>query len=294
MEKYIKGELINMSLNEKEKSEILMNFIKELAPNLQKLIPLDCMIGVTDTTKFLLICSGEKIKMPKDATGIDIPKEDAIYKAISSGKSERLIVPKETFGFEFESTAIPIFDNDRNIIGGLGLGIGIENRNKLIGTAQLVATSAEQTSATIEELAASAVELAALQSSLQVLSHEVTEQIKETKKIIEVIRGVAHTSNMIGINAAIESARAGEYGRGFSVVATEIRKMAKNSSSAIIDVEAIISKINNKVMEIDEKINQTSDVGQQQAAATEELASSMVELALSADSLKQSASEVIG
>lgn len=283
-----------MNPNEKTEQEILLNFVMELAPNLQKLIPLDCMIGVTDTTKFLLSCPGDKIKMPMDATGIDIPKEDTIYKSISSGKTEKAIVPKEAFGFEFASTAIPIFDSNKEIIGGLGLGIGLDNRNNLVDTAQLVATSAEQTSATIEELAASAVELATLQSSLQVLSHEVTKQIKETKKIIEVIRGVAHTSNMIGINAAIEEARAGEYGRGFSVVATEIRKMAKNSSSAIIDVETIIGKINSKITEIDEKINQTTDVGQQQAAATEELASSMVELAASADFLKQSASEVVG
>ena len=158
----------------------------------------------------------------------------------------------------------------------------------------MVATSSEQTSATIEELAASAVELATLQSSLQALSKEITEQINETGKIIELIRAVAHTSNMIGLNAAIEAARAGEHGRGFSVVATEIRKMAKNSSAAIVDVENILNTIMEKIKKIDEKIDETSDIGQQQAAVTEELASTMEELAASADFLKQAASDVIG
>jgi hypothetical protein len=283
-----------MVTNKSAESENLMNFIMKLAPALQTLIPIDCMVGVTDTEKFLAIISGEKIKMPIEAIGMDIPKNDSIYKAINTGKCVKMTVPKEAFGFEFQSTAIPILDNQGNIIGGLGLGMGLENRDRLIGTAQLVATSTEQTSATIEELAASAVELATLQSALQGLSQEISEQINETGKIIELIRGVAHTSNMIGLNAAIEAARAGEHGRGFSVVATEIRKMAKNSSDAIIDVENIINKIKGKISEIDIKIDETSDIGQQQAAATEEIASSMEELVTSADLLMQAASSVVG
>lgn len=95
---------------------------------------------------------------------------------------------------------------------------------------------------------------------------------------------------MIGLNAAIQAARAGEHGRGFSVVAIEIRKMAKNSSSAIIDVENILNKIVEKIKKIDE----TSDICQQQAAATQQLASTMEELATSADFLKHAAIDVIG
>ena len=53
----------------------------QLTPTFQKLIPLDCMIGVTDTTlKFLKYIPGEKIKMPIDITGTDVPKEDTLCK----------------------------------------------------------------------------------------------------------------------------------------------------------------------------------------------------------------------
>jgi len=163
-----------MSLDEKIESENLMDFVTRLAPSLQKLIPLDCTIGITGVKKFITTIPGKKIKIPIDVSGMDIPKEDAIYKAINSGKPVSMIVPKEAFGFEFQSTAVPIFDNKGNIIGGLGVGIGLENRKRLMSNAQLVATSSEQTSATIEELAASAVELATLQESLQALSQEIT------------------------------------------------------------------------------------------------------------------------
>lgn len=283
-----------MFSNEKAESENLINFVAQLAPFLQKLIPIDCMIGVTDTQKFLRYVPGEKIKAPMDITGADIPKEDTIYKAISSGKPEKMIVPKEAFGIEFESTAIPLFNEQGAIIGGLGLGIGLENRERLINTANFVADASQQTSATIEELAVSAGQLATHQMSLQSVAQEIHEQINETGKIMDLIRGVAHTSNMLGLNAAIEAARAGEHGRGFSVVATEIRKMAENSANAIKDVENILSKIKEKIELMDEKIDETAAIGQQQAAATEELTNTMEELAASADTLKQSATTVVG
>jgi Methyl-accepting chemotaxis protein len=288
-----KGGII-VFINQKSEQENLIDIIVELAPALQKLVPLDCMVGVTDTQKFIRYIPGKKIKAPIDITGSDIPKEDTIYKAINSGKPERMIVPEEALGIEFESTAIPIFDRSGKVIGGLGLGIGLENRKRIINTSQIVAESSEQTSTTVEELTASAGQLVTHQESLQALAKEITEQINETEKIIDIIRGVSHTSNMLGLNAAIEAARAGEHGKGFSVVAFEIRKMAASSATAIKDIENILNKIKDKIETINEKIHDTSIIGQQQAAATEELSSTMEELAASANTLRQSASTVIG
>lgn len=283
-----------MVSNEKSESENLLDIIVKLAPAIQKLIPLDCMIGITDIQKFICYVPGEKIKTPADITGMDIPSEDTIYKAIRTGKAERMKVPKGALGIEYESTAVPIFDKDGKVIGGMGLGIGLENRKNIIDASKTVAASSEQTSSTIEELAASAGQLATHQASLQTLSREIIEQINDTGKIIEIIRAIAHTSNMLGLNAAIEAARAGEHGRGFSVVSTEIRKMAESSANAIKDVESILNTIKEKMEIIDEKINETSAIGQQQAAATEELSSAMEELAALSSGLKQSASIVVG
>ena len=205
-----------------------------------------------------------------------------------------MISPKEILGISFEATAIPVFDNQGNVIGGIGLGIGLENREILINTANLVASTTKQTSSTIEDLATSAGQLATQQSHLLGLANEITKQISETEKIIEIIRGVAHTSNMIGLNASIEAARAGEQGKGFSVVAGEIRKMAENSSTAIKDVENILNNIKEKIQIINDKINETSSIGHQQAAATGELSRTMEELSESANKLKQASSIVIG
>jgi hypothetical protein len=283
-----------MDSNEKSESEIIMDFLVKLAPALQKLIPLDCIIGIADTEKFLCSIPGEKIKLPTNTVGTNISEKIPIAKAIKSGKPERMLVPKELLGISFEATSIPVLDNQGKVIGGIGLGIGLENREILINNANLVSASSEQTSATIVELADSAAQLANQQSHLLDLSQEITQQISETEKIIEIIRGVAHTSNMLGLNASIEAARAGEHGKGFSVVAAEIRKMAENSSTAIKDVEGILNKIKDKIQLINEKINETSHIGHKQAATTEELSKNMAELAKSANHLKQASNIVIG
>lgn len=283
-----------MFLDEKNENEFILDFLVKLAPALQGLMPLDCIIGVSDTEKLLCSLPGKEIKLLIDTVGSKITEDLPVARAIKSGKPQRMISPKEVLGIRFEATAIPIFNSKGEAIGGIGLGIGLENREILIDNANLVAESSEQTLTTIEELASSAGQLADQQSQLLQLADEITEQIGETEKIIEIIRGVAHTSNMLGLNASIESARAGEHGKGFSVVAGEIRKMAENSSTAIKDVESILNKIKEKIKVIDEKIAKTSTIGQKQAAATEELSSTMEELAESASNLKKASNIVVG
>lgn len=283
-----------MFLDEKNENEFILDFLVKLAPALQNLMPLDCIIGVSDTEKLICSLPGKEIKLPIDTVGSKITDDLPVARAIKSGKPQRMISPKEVLGITFEATAIPIFNSKGEVIGGIGLGIGLENREILINNANLVAESSEQTLTTIGELASSAGQLADQQSQLLQLAEEITKQISETEKIIEIIRGVAHTSNMLGLNASIEAARAGENGKGFSVVAGEIRKMAENSSTAIKDVESILNKIKEKIKVIDEKIEDTSTIGQKQAKATEELSNTMEELAKSASNLKKASNIVVG
>jgi len=281
-----------IDLQNQPKPETLLDALIKAAPIIQKIVPLDCMIGVTDKEKFLSYIPGREMMLPGDIIGMKIPEGDAIYQAVNTDRDVRVTVPKEVFGIPFKSTGLPIKDEKGNIIGGIGLGISLVTQETLIESAQTVASTAEQISATIEELASSAAQLAQNQENMKTLGQEAEQQIKETDKILHFISDVSTNSNLLGLNAAIEAARAGEHGRGFSVVAEEIRKMSLNSANSVKEIKGIVAEVNNKILQMVDKTNEILEIGQQQAAATQQISASMQELAATAARIEEIA-EVI-
>lgn len=150
---------------------------------------------------------------------------------------------------------------------------GFENTQRVVEEAQRVGQVAqagnETVKQTVEKINAIASTTDVVAQSMKDL-HAVSDQIG---KITNVITGIADQTNLLALNAAIEAARAGEHGKGFAVVADEVRKLAEQSANATKDINELISKVQagveiaseamqHSAKEVAEGVNLAAEAGQ--------------------------------
>ncbi|MDW2021366.1 MULTISPECIES: methyl-accepting chemotaxis protein [unclassified Vibrio] len=140
------------------------------------------------------------------------------------------------------------------------------------------ANNAEQGRGVVEATVTNIGQLTTILSNSQQSIGSLNQHVDKIGGAVNIIQEIAEQTNLLALNAAIEAARAGEQGRGFAVVADEVRALASRTHQSTEEITRVVADIQTQMSTVVADIDQCNDQGQQTLNASEKLDSSLQQI----------------
>ncbi len=236
----------------------------------------DVSAGLVNREVFLINQPSKSLPL-KEQYGDKIPK-GGLSEAIEAGRSVVREIPASVYGVPFRSYSVPLKDDSGRVVGAISVGRNLKRSEKVKSVSQELADFLGQSNEAIQTLTEDAQNVVASNEDIAELSKKASIGAESSSKIIKLIKDISLQTNLLGINAAVEAARAGSAGQGFRVVAEEIQRLSHSVSDSVTQIEDFLKLMTLSINEISTKITASNALLQSQTAALDEIAHSLREL----------------
>ncbi len=147
--------------------------------------------------------------------------------------------------------------------------------------------SLQESSAGLEEISASSDHQVSSIESLSDMVLDAKNKVMETNQIIDIIQKISKQTNILGINASIEAARLGNEGRGFGIVANEVRKLAESTATSVGKIDEVLKNLQNLIVTISDSIQTYTISSKEQTKVVQSLAFELENITTSLEDFTQ-------
>lgn len=268
----------------------ILEACKQVIPIIQAMLP-DIAIGITNKDEWLTYYPSRKIDLGVKP-GHKINPEEPLADCIKNKKVIRTEVDPEFFGFAFTGLARPLYDGDQ-VVGALAIQLQEQNEKELLQISEQIVDSLTQANTRVTNIAEGAENLDTTSSTLLEQSNKARKEVKNTDEVLTFIKRIADQTNLLGLNASIEAARAGDMGKGFGVVANEIRKLSNETVSSTEKIRNTLMNIQKSMDDISSSIEKVVSVSKDQVTSTDEISTFIDEIEKKSKELNKYASELL-
>lgn len=258
-------------------------------PLIQSIFPDDAKMVVFDKERVIADLPGKIIDVPAK---VGVPwsefKGTVSYKAFVERRAVREERGPEAFGVAYIAIAVPIYD-EGEFVGVLSAIVSNNRLNTMKMGSEKLSTVVTSLSSTTSGLHEASGDLTSQAQHLFGQSEEIIQAVANSQKTLATVREISENSKLVGLNAAIEAAHLGELGRGFEVIAKEIRKMADDSKALSMDIQEKMKSIEKSVMQMHQSIQQVASLTQAQSASINQMYAEFEQIQATSDELLDSA-----
>ncbi|TBL76564.1 methyl-accepting chemotaxis protein [Paenibacillus thalictri] len=224
------------------------------APYMQEIIREDCSIAIQDREKFIYFLPSKTIVTGGIKTGDPLAQDSTNFKMLKNGREKNVVhIPAyKKSAAPVDVLFLPVTDEQDEVVAAVCVAYSRETQNRLEMLIGEIEKITDQLVNNVQHVAAHSAELSAASEQVFDYAKQAVQNSKQVSQVTSFIREISTQTNLLGLNASIEAARAGgEVGAGFGVVAKEIRRLSEDTKKATARIEDSLYSVmlSNKQME---------------------------------------------